>query len=100
MAEQLTDAACAEAMKRIPEWRRGDRGGVARIERSLAFTDFQAAFRFMVEVAAKAEEIQHHPEWSNVYNRVDIALTTHDCGGLSALDFTLAEFIDTRFSAT
>ena len=64
------------------------------IERSFAFKDFKAAFGFMAQIALKAEEMQHHPEWSNVYNRVDITLTTHDAGGVTDKDKELALFIN------
>ncbi|WND03367.1 4a-hydroxytetrahydrobiopterin dehydratase [Temperatibacter marinus] len=64
------------------------------IERELAFKDFRAAWAFMNKVAEKAEALDHHPNWSNVYNRVHISLTTHDSGGLSELDFALAHHID------
>lgn len=64
------------------------------MSRSLRFTNFKQAFAFMTEVALWAEQLDHHPDWSNAYNRVDITLTTHDSGGLSALDFSLAERID------
>ncbi|WP_269514891.1 4a-hydroxytetrahydrobiopterin dehydratase [Brevundimonas subvibrioides] len=69
----------------------GDRPAIAR---ALKFADFNAAFAFMTRVALKAETMDHHPEWSNVYNRVDILLTTHDAGGVTELDLTLARFID------
>jgi 4a-hydroxytetrahydrobiopterin dehydratase len=77
----------------LPQWRAhgGDR---AAIERSLIFADFNAAFGFMARVALLAETIDHHPEWSNVYNRVDILLTTHDAGGLTERDVRMARFID------
>ena len=64
------------------------------IERTLKFTDFNAAFAFMTRVALKAETMDHHPEWSNVYNRVTVLLTTHDAGGVTDLDTTMARFID------
>jgi 4a-hydroxytetrahydrobiopterin dehydratase len=64
------------------------------ITRSFMFADFVEAFGFMTRVALLAEKADHHPEWSNVYNRVDILLTTHDAGGLSARDVALAEAID------
>ena len=64
------------------------------IRRSLTFTDFNTAFGFMTRVAIKAETMDHHPEWSNVYNRVEVVLTTHDAGGVTELDTTLARFID------
>ena len=64
------------------------------ISRSLVFEDFKAAWAFMSLVALLAEEIGHHPEWSNVYNRVEITLTTHDVGGLSELDLRMARAVD------
>lgn len=64
------------------------------IVRNLKFTDFAEAFGFMARVAIVAEKMDHHPEWSNVYNRVTILLTTHDCGGLSQRDAALAQAID------
>jgi 4a-hydroxytetrahydrobiopterin dehydratase len=69
----------------------GERPAIAR---SLRFADFNTAFAFMARVALKAETMDHHPEWSNVYNRVDILLTTHDAGGVTELDLTMARFID------
>lgn len=70
-----------------------DRGGEA-ITRHWTFADFVAAFGFMARVALLAEQADHHPEWSNVYNKVTITLTTHDAGGLSARDMDLAAQID------
>ncbi len=64
------------------------------IRRSIRFTDFAEAFGFMTRVAILAEKADHHPEWFNVYNRVDILLTTHDAGGLSQRDLDLAKAID------
>lgn len=60
---------------------------------SIKFTDFVAAFAFMTAAALHAEKMDHHPEWSNVYNRVEIDLTTHEAGGITALDFELAELM-------
>ena len=89
---RLTDAERHAALARLPAWTlRGD--GLA-IERSLRFADFGEAFGFMTRVALAAEKADHHPEWSNVWNRVEIALTTHDAGGLSQRDIALAEVID------
>lgn len=64
------------------------------LRRQMRFEDFAAAFGFMTRVALKAEAMGHHPEWKNVWNRVEIDLTTHDLGGLSQLDLDLARFID------
>ncbi len=69
------------------------------IERSLRFADFNAAFGFMTRVALMADKLDHHPEWSNVYNRVEVLLTTHDAGGVTELDLTLARFIDEAAAA-
>jgi 4a-hydroxytetrahydrobiopterin dehydratase len=65
-----------------------------KLQRELRFVDFVAAFGFMARVALVAESMGHHPEWSNVWNRVVIVLTTHDTGGLSNLDVELARRID------
>lgn len=89
---QLTDDERAAALARLPRWSlRGD--GLA-IERAFRFADFSEAFAFMTRVALLAEKADHHPEWSNVWNRVAITLTTHDAGGLSARDTDLASAID------
>ena len=64
------------------------------IARNFRFADFSAAWGFMARVALLAEKLDHHPEWSNVYNRVDVVLTTHDAGGLSARDVALARAMD------
>ena len=61
-----------------------------KLHRGFVFPDFAEAFRFMTAVAAEAERLNHHPEWSNVYNRVTMDLVTHDAGGITALDFELA----------
>lgn len=76
-----------------PQWRHeADRGGLIR--RDFMFDDFTQAFSFMTQVALAAEKRDHHPEWSNVYNRVAIVLTTHDAGGLSMKDIELSRCID------
>jgi len=75
----------------LPLWRR--EGDMALL-RDLAFADFKAAFAFMTDVAAVADHMDHHPEWSNVYNRVSIRLTTHDAKGLTRRDVALAHAID------
>ena len=89
---RLTDAERDAALARLSGWSlRGD--GLA-IERTFRFADFSEAFGFMARVALAAEKADHHPEWFNVWNRVEITLTTHDAGGLSARDVALAEAID------
>ncbi len=69
-------------------------GGRDAIAKKFSFKDFNEAFGFMTRVALKADKMDHHPEWFNVYNRVEITLSTHDCGGLSERDLKLANFID------
>ncbi|XP_066535879.1 pterin-4-alpha-carbinolamine dehydratase [Hoplias malabaricus] len=64
------------------------------IYKEFIFKDFNQAFGFMSRVALQAEKMDHHPEWFNVYNKVQITLSTHECGGLSQRDITLASFID------
>ena len=82
-----------EILPGLPAWCAAD-GDRQAIRRSLAFDDFNAAFGFMARVALMADKMDHHPEWSNVYNRVDILLTTHDADGVTQRDVTLARFID------
>lgn len=92
MIAKLTEAERAALADLLPNW------SLARerdaIERSFKFRDFSEAFGFMARVALLAEKHDHHPEWSNVWNRVSITLTTHDAGGLSERDIKLAEAID------
>ncbi len=89
---QLTPAERADALTELPEWAlRSD--GLA-ISREFKFRNFSQAWAFMSRVALLAEKHDHHPEWSNVYNRVAIILTTHDAGGLSERDAKLARAID------
>lgn len=92
MVEKLNDGERVEALAALPDWTHdAERDGIARTFR---FKDFVEAFGFMSRVALLAERADHHPEWSNVYNRVTILLTTHDAGGLSARDIALAKEID------
>jgi 4a-hydroxytetrahydrobiopterin dehydratase len=84
----------AEAVKRRPLWRIAE-GGRDAIQRTYRFSDFTAAFGFMTRTALMAEKLDHHPEWFNVYNRVDVTLTTHDANGVTELDVTLAGLMDT-----
>ncbi|MGB7412072.1 MAG: 4a-hydroxytetrahydrobiopterin dehydratase [Sphingopyxis granuli] len=92
MVQKLDDAARAALLARFPDWRHEpDRDAIVR---RCQFADFAQAFGFMTSVAIVAEKMDHHPEWSNVYNRVDILLTTHDANGLSERDARLAEAIE------
>lgn len=91
MAATLLDSAqLADLPQRLPAWRLQD----GRLCRDFRFADFSQAFGFMARVALAAEALGHHPDWSNVWNRVSIALETHDLGGLSTLDLQLADRID------
>ena len=92
MVEQLSPEDRATALDRLGEWDVDDaRDGITR---QFIFKDFSEAFAFMTRVALLAEVQDHHPEWSNVWNRVDILLTTHDAGGLSQRDIKMATAID------
>jgi 4a-hydroxytetrahydrobiopterin dehydratase len=92
MIGKLTEEQRAAALAELPEWTAvAESDGISR---RFVFSDFVAAFGFMTRVAIVAEKADHHPEWSNVYNRVDIVLTTHDAGGLSQRDIDLARAID------
>ena len=92
MVMKLTEEDREVALQALDGWSLA-RGGAA-IARSFAFADFSEAWGFMARVALLAEKQDHHPEWSNVYNRVEIALTTHDADGLSHRDVKLAKAID------
>jgi 4a-hydroxytetrahydrobiopterin dehydratase len=92
MVEKLDEAARAGLAAALPEWRPAE--GRDAIRRAFRFRDFSEAWAFMSRVALLAEAQDHHPEWSNVYNRVEITLTTHDAGGLSPRDIKLAQAID------
>lgn len=95
--ERLDDASIAEALSDLDGWARTD-DGIA-IEKRFAFKTFSEAFGFMTRAALAAEKLDHHPEWFNVYNKVDVRLTTHDAGGLTGLDFDLARRMD-RFAGS
>jgi len=97
MVERLDPAARTNALAALPNWTHDATRDA--ITRQFKFDDFCAAFAFMTQVALHAEKADHHPEWSNVYNRVDILLTTHDAGGLSARDVALAKRIDSLFKS-
>lgn len=92
MITRLTEQDRARLLPTLPDWRpEPKRDG---IEREFVFADFAAAFGFMASVAILAEKADHHPEWSNVYNRVEVVLTTHDVNGLSMNDMELARYMD------
>ena len=97
MSGKLTAAALTEALAGLDGWSVAD--GREAIVKTYRFADFNAAFGWMSRVALKAERMDHHPEWSNVYNRVDVALTSHDAGGVSARDIELAAFLDSLCAA-
>lgn len=92
MIEPLSEAERIDALDGLPDWDHDD--GRDAITRSFLFADFPEAFAFMTRVALLAEKADHHPEWLNVWNRVDILLTTHDAGGLSPRDIAMAQAID------
>lgn len=92
MAVKLAGEARGRALAELQGWRTVD--GRDAITKTFKFKDFNAAFAFMTRVALMAERMDHHPEWSNVYDRVEITLTSHDAGGLTERDIRLAKFID------
>ncbi len=92
MVQRLTEAERARLAADLPAWRMVE--GRDAIARSFRFKDFNEAWGFLSRVALLAEKHDHHPEWSNVWNRVEIVLTTHDAGGLSERDLALARAID------
>jgi 4a-hydroxytetrahydrobiopterin dehydratase len=90
MANTRIGAAAATAQ--LPGWAAAD--GRDAIVKTFKFDDFNAAFGFMTRVALMADKLDHHPEWSNVYNRVEVLLATHDADGVTELDVRLARFMD------
>jgi 4a-hydroxytetrahydrobiopterin dehydratase len=92
MASKLTGKTLADAMAKLNGWKE-TKGGSA-IHKSLTFADFNEAWGFMTRVALAADKADHHPEWSNVYNKVEVTLSTHDSGGVTDKDVKLASFID------
>lgn len=97
MVARLSDEERAEFLKAHPDWDMVD--GRDAVKRTLEFSDFNQAFGFMTRVALAADKADHHPEWFNVYNKVEITLTTHDADGLSQKDVSLAAFIDNAAKA-
>ena len=89
----LTSTEVSTLLQALPDWRHETgRGGL--IAREFKFHDFTQAFGFMAQIAVIAESRNHHPEWFNVYNRVQVTLTTHDAGGLTMKDIELARTMD------
>ena len=82
----------AQALSALPGWTAVE--GRDAIAKTFVFNDFNAAFGFMARVALMAERLDHHPEWFNVYNRVEVVLATHDAGGVTELDVRLAQFME------
>jgi 4a-hydroxytetrahydrobiopterin dehydratase len=89
MAERLSAEARNQALKGLPGW--ADAPGREAIARTFTFKDFNEAFGFMARAALVAEKSDHHPEWRNVYKTVEVVLTTHDAGGVTARDIALAK---------
>ena len=86
----LTQTQIDDRCQRVPDWQCSG----SQLSRSLKFADFVTAFGCMAQIALIAERMGHHPDWHQVYNRLTICLTTHDAGGLTELDFELAQHID------
>ena len=92
MIDKLSTEEQSNALKKLNGWTKvNDREAIFK---TFTFGDFNEAFGFMSRVALKAEQINHHPEWFNVWNRVSVTLSTHDANGLTVLDIDLAEFMD------
>ena len=89
---KLTIEELKTALKRLPDWKLADNREA--ITRKFQFVDFDAAFAFMTRTALKAAEMDHHPEWFNVYNKVEVTLATHDAGGVTQKDIDLATAMD------
>ena len=92
---RLTDAEIASALAGLAGWELRE----GRLHREFRFSDFRAAFAFMTRCALAAEALDHHPDWSNVYNRVAVDLVTHDAGGLTSLDLELARLMSSYADA-
>lgn len=90
MRDVLTEAELRGALGELPGWSLAD----GKLHRTFTFADFRVAFGFMASVATAAEAMDHHPEWRNVYRTVEVWLSTHDAGGITALDVQLAREMD------
>jgi len=94
-AQKLSDAELAAALKGLPGWSVTD----GKLRRVFEFKDFSAAFAFMTRVALAAEKMDHHPDWSNSWNKVTVELVTHSAGGLTANDTGLAKHMNEIYTA-
>jgi 4a-hydroxytetrahydrobiopterin dehydratase len=92
MAEKLTGSARTAALAKLSGW--SEVNGRDAITRQFEFSDFNEAFGFMARAALVAEKLDHHPEWFNVYNKVEVTLATHDAGGVTERDIMLAQAMD------
>jgi 4a-hydroxytetrahydrobiopterin dehydratase len=90
--KKLDPAARTAMLKDLPQWR--EASGRDAISRKFEFKDFNEAFAFMTRAALLAEKMDHHPEWSNVYNKVEVTLSTHDAGGVTEKDIAMAKAMD------
>jgi len=98
MAEKLTGDARRKALQDLQGWAEVDDRDA--ISKTFRFETFNEAFGFMTRVALTAEKMDHHPEWFNVYNRVEVTLATHDAGGVTGRDIRLAQFMDRAAAAS
>ena len=89
-ANKLSDAELETSLKQLPAWAMK----AGKLHREYKFSDFAHAFGFMAIAAIRIDKMNHHPEWSNVYNRVVVDLTTHDAGGITEKDFSLARLLE------
>ena len=97
MAEKLSESERDALLAELADWQAVE--GRDAIAKTFQFKTFNQAFGFMTRVAMQAEKLDHHPEWFNVYNRVEVTLTTHDCNGLSELDRKMARFMEKAAAA-
>lgn len=96
MPDTLSQETIAQELKKLSGWKLSDDG--KSISKSFEFKDFKHAFAFMTHVALIAEKANHHPDWSNVYNKLDVTLSTHDAGGITERDISLADKMDDIFN--
>ncbi len=96
MANIISDERRQNALGHLRGWM--DDVPNKAIVKTFQFSDFKAAFAWMTQVALRAEQMNHHPEWSNVYNKVTVKLTTHDAGGVTSLDLELADYMEEAFA--